>query len=74
MTISYNDFKTLYNNGWINDSVIDFFIEYEIDEAVKNVPTLARSDVFAFSSFFFTKLVSKPAGQANTDYYENIKR
>lgn len=72
--VAYNDFKTLYNNDWINDTLIDFFIAYEIDKAVNEIQLIAESKVYAFNSFFFTKLMSKSEEQEVPDYYENIKR
>lgn len=74
-TITYNDFKTLYNNDWINDTIIDFFIAYEIDKSISEHHYVAENEVYAFNSFFFTKLMSKPDDQEGTpDYYGNIKR
>lgn len=72
--ITYSDFKTLYNNDWINDSVIDFFIQYEIEKAIYDRKLFKESEIYAFNSFFFTKLMSKLEGQENVDYYGNIKR
>ncbi|EGW31200.1 uncharacterized protein SPAPADRAFT_153999, partial [Spathaspora passalidarum NRRL Y-27907] len=73
-TITATDFKTLYNNDWINDTVIDFFIQYEIDQALKANPKLDSNDIYAFNSFFFTKLTHKTTPQEAPDYYANIKR
>ncbi|EEQ36772.1 hypothetical protein CLUG_00895 [Clavispora lusitaniae ATCC 42720] len=72
--VAFNDFKTLYNNDWINDTLIDFFIAYEIDKAVNEFKSVDESNVYAFNSFFFTKLMSKAEDQEVPDYYENIKR
>lgn len=73
--ITYNDFKTLYNNDWINDTLIDFFIAYEIDKAVTELKLIKEDEVYAFNSFFFTKLMSKPEEQEEPpDYYGNIQR
>lgn len=73
--IAYNDFKTLYNNDWINDTIIDFFIAYEIDKAVSELKLIREDEVYAFNSFFFTKLMSKPEDQEEPpDYYANILR
>lgn len=72
--ISYNDFRTLYNNDWINDTLIDFFIACEVETAVKQLKLVASSDLHVFNSFFFTKLSSKPEGQAEPLYYDNIRR
>lgn len=72
--VAYNDFKTLYNNDWINDTLIDFFIAYDIDKAVNELKLIEDSKVYAFNSFFFTKLMSKAEEQESPNYYENIKR
>lgn len=72
--ISYSDFKTLYNNDWINDSLIDFFIMYEIEKAVYDKKTFKENEIHAFNSFFFTKLMSKSDTFDTVDYYGNIKR
>lgn len=73
--VGHSDFKTLYNNDWVNDSIIDFFINYEIDEVVaKNM--MKRSEIYAFNSFFFSKLVSNPNNlpKDSIDYYQNVAR
>lgn len=72
--ISYSDFKTLYNNDWINDSLIDFFILYEIERAIYELHTVKENEIHAFNSFFFTKLMSKSDTYDTVDYYANIKR
>lgn len=72
--ITYNDFKTLYNNDWINDTLIDFFIAYEMNRAVDELRLIQKHDVFAFNSFFFTKLFTKAEHQPAPPYYENIRR
>jgi len=72
-TITYSDFKTLYNNDWINDSVIDFFIEYEIEQAIEQ-NLIKTNEIYAFNSFFYTKLMTKSNSQEDTKYYGNIKR
>lgn len=72
--IAYNDFKTLYNNDWINDTLIDFFIAFDIDHAANELHLIEADSVYAFNSFFFTKLMSNPQEQETPDYYGNIKR
>lgn len=67
-TVTQNDFKTLYNNDWINDTVIDFFIKYDIDKAVHKLNKFTVNEIYAFNSFFFTKLIS------SEEYYANVKR
>lgn len=73
-TITKSDFKTLYNNDWINDSMIDFFIQYEIDLALKNSDIFKPNEIHPFNSFFFTKLITKPDHNQPPPYYNNIKR
>lgn len=72
--VAYNDFKTLYNNDWINDTLIDFFIAYDIDRAEHKLHLIQENEVYAFNSFFFTKLMSKAEDQETPDYYGNIRR
>lgn len=73
-TVAYSDFKTLYNTDWINDTLIDFFIAYEIDRAVTQINLFDKDQVYAFNSFFFTKLISGLESGLPVNYYENIKR
>ncbi|KAG7663694.1 uncharacterized protein J8A68_002780 [[Candida] subhashii] len=75
-TIAYSDFKTLYNNDWVNDTIIDFFIQYEIHQALDSNKFLDPKDFHAFNSFFFTKLMTKSSTDPTQtpDYYNNIKR
>ncbi|CAH6720726.1 hypothetical protein CLIB1444_04S06524 [[Candida] jaroonii] len=70
-TLAYNDFKTLYNNDWVNDIIIDFFINYEIEKSIDR-GNMRRDEVYAFNSFFFNKLMSKTTEEVN--YYDNVKR
>lgn len=72
-TINYLDFKTLYNNEWINDSIIDFFIKYEVENAIKN-GAIQPESIYAFNSFFFNKMMEKTANQDEPDPYQNVKR
>lgn len=72
-TITANDFKTLYNASWVNDTLIDFFIAYEIERGISELHTIIRSQIYAFNSFFYTKLVST-AGNEEPQYYENIRK
>ncbi|CCF55699.1 hypothetical protein KAFR_0A02630 [Kazachstania africana CBS 2517] len=66
-TVSNQDFKCLYNNDWINDSIIDFFIKYFVEVSIKN-EIVRREEVHIMSSFFYTKLISDSA-----DYYNNVR-
>lgn len=67
-TITNQDFKCLYNNDWINDTIIDFFTKYYITESIsKNITESNHTQ--GMSSFFYTKLIS------NTEsYYDNVKK
>ena len=67
-TITNQDFKCLYNNDWINDTIIDFFIKYFVAQSIDN-GIVKEQEVCIMSSFFYTKLVSKPE-----DYYGNVKK
>lgn len=67
-TVSQSDFRTLYNNDWINDTLIDFFIKYDIDKAIYEHKKFTPDQIYAFNSFFFTKLTS------SDDHYANVKR
>lgn len=71
--ITANDFKTLYNASWVNDTLIDFFIAYEIERAITELHTIKRSEVYAFNSFFHAKLFSS-VGDEVPQYYENIRK
>lgn len=73
--IGPSDFKTLYNNDWVNDTIIDFFVSYEVDQVVEQ-NKIQPSEVYAFNSFFFSKLVSNPANvpKDTIDYYQNVRR
>lgn len=72
--VAYNDFKTLYNNDWINDTLIDYFIASDLDNAVTQLCLVKEKDVYAFNSFFFTKLMSRQDENEVPDYYQNIRR
>ncbi|GMG21201.1 unnamed protein product [Ambrosiozyma monospora] len=69
MAITNNDFKCLYNGNWINDTLVDFFIRYNLQCAMRDGTTkYIKFDVM--SSFFYTKL-SQPV--ADGDYFSNVK-
>lgn len=68
-TITQSDLKTLYNNDWINDNIMDFFINFEIENAVKKL-LFTPDQIYAFNSFFFSKLVSKNGYQQSPDQEE----
>lgn len=67
-TITNQDFRCLYNHDWINDSILDFFSKYFVENSIKR-EIIYRDDVHIMSSFFYTKLVSDPS-----DYYRNVKK
>lgn len=68
-TITNDDFKCLYNGNWINDTLVDFFIEYKLKLAIEqNVPKAKNIEIL--NSFFFTSL-SRPVDDKN--YYKNVK-
>lgn len=67
-TITNQDFKCLYNHDWINDSILDFFTKFYVEQAIIN-SVISRPEVHIMSSFFYTKLISDP-----TDYYANVKK
>ncbi|WEJ95340.1 ubiquitin-like-specific protease [Yamadazyma tenuis] len=74
--VTQSDFKTLYNNDWVNDTIIDFFIKFEIQQAVHN-GNMKQEDVYAFNSFFFLKLMSNPENFQDREligYYQNVTR
>lgn len=73
-SITFADFKTLFNNEWINDTLIDFFIKYEVEKAIHEYKVLDEGSIHAFNSFFFTKLTSGEGSAEPIDYYGNIKR
>ena len=67
-TVTNQDFKCLYNNDWINDSIIDFFIKFYVEKSIdRNV--IKREDVYIMSSFFYTKLISD-----HNQLYANVKK
>lgn len=71
-TISHDDFKCLYNENWINDSMLDFLLSYELHVA-KETNLLKRHSVELMNSFFFTSL-SRPLDNPNdNNYYQNVK-
>lgn len=74
-TIAYKDFKTLFNNDWVNDNIIDFFINYEIEQVISK-GLFKESDIYTFNSFFYLKLISKKTQNSleEIDYYGNIRR
>ncbi|KAG7194917.1 uncharacterized protein KQ657_004025 [Scheffersomyces spartinae] len=71
--INKNDFKTLYNNDWINDTIIDFCINYEVEQAVEKRMVKPHA-IYAFNSFFFQKLTQGKTLHSDPPYYENVKR
>lgn len=68
LSVTNQDFKCLYNHDWINDSILDFFVKYWIEDAIRE-GTIERDRVHVLSSFFYTKLISN-----SEDYYQNVKK
>ncbi|CEP60621.1 SUMO protease ULP2 LALA0_S01e15148g [Lachancea lanzarotensis] len=68
LSISNQDFKCLYNHDWINDSILDFFVKFWTESSI-NSEIVSRNQIHVLSSFFYTKLVSKPES-----YYDNVKK
>lgn len=67
-TVNNQDFKSLYNNDWVNDSIIDFFVKFYVEKSInKNI--VDKDDVYIMSSFFYSKLISDP-----DQLYENVKK
>lgn len=71
--VTQQDFNTLYNNEWVNDIIIDFFVSYEIAEA-KRRGKLGGGSIYSFNSFFYTKLIQKSDNGGPPPYYTNVKR
>ena len=68
-TITNNDFNCLYNGNWINDTLVDFFIMYQLKISKdKKIPKVNNIEIM--NSFFFTSL-SRPI--ENDNYYQNVK-
>ncbi|KAG7842940.1 hypothetical protein KL942_000036 [Ogataea angusta] len=67
--VSNKDFNSLYNGNWVNDSIVDFFLQYNLQQA-REAGSLGSARVELFNSFFYTKLtMSNP----DNDYYSNVK-
>ncbi|KAH3664008.1 hypothetical protein OGAPHI_004722 [Ogataea philodendri] len=69
MIVSNKDFNSLYNGNWVNDSIVDFFMQYNLQRARK-AGTLGASRIELFNSFFYTKLTMF---EPDTDYYANVR-
>lgn len=69
-TISNKDFKCLYNGNWINDSIVDFFINLNFQQTNNNINTQRNYKIEILNSFFYTSL-SRPVKDG--DYYKNVK-
>lgn len=67
-TITNQDFRCLYNQDWINDSIIDFFTKFFIEASIEQ-EKVERDQVHVMSSFFYTKLIS-----TDKDVYQNVKK
>lgn len=72
LTICNSDFRCLYNNNWINDTIIDFFLKYRLERS----DNINKSEIELFSSFFYTKLVQPCKSKEPDDeerFYENVR-
>ncbi|ODV93450.1 hypothetical protein PACTADRAFT_36067 [Pachysolen tannophilus NRRL Y-2460] len=67
-SITHSDFKCLYNNCWINDSIIDFFLKYDAENSIIKEKKFNKDDILVLNSFFFMKL-----NQNQNDFYNNLK-
>lgn len=73
-TITKADFKTLYNNEWINDTLIDFFIKDEMERAIYERKLFKHNEIYSFNSFFFPKLMTGGRPEDPQRYYRNVKK
>lgn len=74
ITISVSDYCCLYDNQWINDSLIDFFLKYAVEKAVDK-KRLGYDDAYVLTTYFFTKMLSaKPDTEGKRNYYGPIRR
>ncbi|KAG7701007.1 hypothetical protein KL933_003029 [Ogataea haglerorum] len=67
--VSNKDFNSLYNGNWVNDSIVDFFLQYNLQQA-RDAGSLGSARVELFNSFFYTKLTMT---NPDNDYYSNVK-
>ncbi|AMD20010.1 HCL141Wp [Eremothecium sinecaudum] len=67
-SVNNQDFKCLYNHDWINDTILDFFLKYYMEESIL-ARRFSEDDICVLSSFFYTKLVSNLES-----CYENVKK
>ncbi|AOA60396.1 Peptidase [Komagataella phaffii CBS 7435] len=64
IVINNSDFKCLYNNNWINDNVIDFFLKYYVQD-------FNEARVELFSCFLYSKLITP--NHSVLSVYDNVK-
>ncbi|KAG7896634.1 hypothetical protein KL905_005357 [Ogataea polymorpha] len=67
--VSNKDFNSLYNGNWVNDSIVDFFLQYNLQQA-REAGSLGSARVELFNSFFYTKLTMC---SSDNDYYSNVR-
>ncbi|ESW97010.1 hypothetical protein KL918_000621 [Ogataea parapolymorpha] len=67
--VSNKDFNSLYNGNWVNDSIVDFFLQYNLQQA-REAGSLGSARVELFNSFFYTKLTMC---SPDNDYYSNVR-
>lgn len=70
MIVTNNDFTCLYNSNWINDSIVDFFLNFNYRKA-KEAGHLGDNQVEIFNSFFFSQLANPSSAVENC--YNNVK-
>ncbi len=70
LIVTNNDFTCLYNSNWINDSIVDFFLNFDYKKA-KEAGHLADKQVEIFNSFFFSQLANPVSPVENC--YENVR-
>lgn len=70
MTLTASDYSCLYDNQWINDTVIDFFLKYIVQN---NKIGLRNDSIYVLTTYFFSKLVSKVPKHTNGKKQKNVE-
>uniref|UniRef100_A0A1A9ZG89 Ubiquitin-like protease family profile domain-containing protein n=1 Tax=Glossina pallidipes TaxID=7398 RepID=A0A1A9ZG89_GLOPL len=58
MSISRLDIRTLWDNNWLNDKIIDFYMNLLIERSERKSQSSDLPSVYAMSTFFATRLMS----------------
>ncbi|KAL9897414.1 uncharacterized protein ACN2A1_007409 [Glossina fuscipes fuscipes] len=58
MNISRLDIRTLCDNNWLNDKIIDFYMKLLIERSERKSPSSVLPSVYAMSTFFVPRLMS----------------